>query len=80
MDHTAELLCIYGWRWLLLLQLFVVGRPAPLFKADVVQEMAVCWAWLWHTAAHDTGVHSKAGQRWPAGAGVSCLAGEEHPC
>lgn len=44
MDHSTELLWIFGWRWLLLLQLFMAGRSALLSKADIVKDVAVCWA------------------------------------
>lgn len=77
MDHSAVLLWIFGWRWLLLLQLFMAGTSALLSKANVVTRRWLC-AGLGghHTAAHNMWVHPKARGGL---LGQECLSGEAHP-
>lgn len=69
MDRYAELLRLFGWRWLLLLRLFMAGRSALLSKANDVEELAVCCAqWPPRGSARGGGL-----------LGQGCLSGEEHP-
>lgn len=65
MDHSAELLWLFGWRWLSLLQLFMAGRSASLSRA-YVKELAVAMPPRSSTSA--CGVTEEAAS-W----------GEEHP-
>lgn len=69
MDLYTELLRLFGWRWLLLLQLFMAGRSALLSKADDVKELAVCRAQR----------PPCGGARGGGLLGQGCLSGEEHP-